>query len=235
LITEVDLACQDIIHTGILKKMSSLGFKKEDIGFIGEERLNVEGKYKFIIDPIDGTKNFVYGIPFVAISVAFCIDKEIHIGVIKDVFANKLVHSVKGDGAYLNTQTEKEKKLMPRYREMHDWIVGTASLSEKGDIQSEINILQALSFKVMTYRRIGSTVLNLSYLAQGIFDLVVTAKVHVWDIAAMKLILEESGYKLLDASGKPLSYLNLSSPALTYKVIALHEQAIPKLDGLLVK
>jgi myo-inositol-1(or 4)-monophosphatase len=221
LLTEVDLKCQEIIYQTLLSGMENMGYDKDEIGFIGEEdNLQKESKYTFIIDPLDGTKNFVYGIPSVGISIALLVDNELEIGVVYNPIEKLVYHCIRGQGVFSTDSEEREALLKPSTREKEDWLVGVAGLFECGEDQMESLFLANITPDVMSFRRLGATALDLAYLAQGVTDVVVTGRAYIWDIAAMKLMLSELGLGFFDWQGSELVFDNYKDRDRKYRFVA---------------
>jgi len=162
-------------------------------GFLMEERGAVEGSdktHRWIVDPLDGTTNFLHGIPHFAISIALERDGVIVAGVIYNVARDELFWAEKGAGAYLN-----DKRLRVSGRaEMRDALFGTGAPyhGRPGQDQflKEIGQVVAASAGI---RRMGAASLDLAYVAAGRFDGFWERNLNAWDIAAGAVIVREAG------------------------------------------
>jgi len=162
-------------------------------GFLMEERGAVEGSdktHRWIVDPLDGTTNFLHGIPHFAISIALEREGVIVAGVIYNVARDELFWAEKGQGAYLN-----DKRLRVSGRgEMRDALIGTGApfQGRPGQEQflEEIGRVVAASAGV---RRMGAASLDLAYVAAGRFDGFWERNLNAWDIAAGAVIVREAG------------------------------------------
>ena len=170
-VTNSDLKTEKII-------MEELAKGRPDYSIISEEngvKENKDNKNTWIIDPIDGTVNFLHGIPHFATSIALKHENEIISGLIFDPIKDEMFYAEKNNGAYLNNK---------RIR-----------VSKKNNIQE---CLFATSGKVdkkieFSYRKSGSAALDLAYIACGRYDGYFQKNLHLWDIAAGLILVEEAG------------------------------------------
>jgi myo-inositol-1(or 4)-monophosphatase len=175
-------------------------------GFLGEEEGESEGKdpdHRFIIDPIDGTSNFMHGLPFFAVTIALERKGEIIAGVTYNPISDELFHSEKGQGAFMNN---KRMRVAQR-TQLHDAVIATniPHMGQKGHVihRNEIAVLQARTTGV---RALGSTALELAYVAAGRLDAAWCHQLNAWDMAAGLLFVREAGgfVSKLDGEGDPL-------------------------------
>jgi myo-inositol-1(or 4)-monophosphatase len=150
---------------------------------------NNSDNYSWIIDPIDGTTNFVHGIPFIAINIALKYKDDILLGVTYDPFRDELFQAQKGKGTFLNAHTVNISK-------EHDIRKAVVSCdlgydSDRG-IES-LDILHNLWGSIFCIRIIGSAALGLAYVASGRLDIYFHRSVYPWDISSGILLINESG------------------------------------------
>ena len=162
-------------------------------GWVGEESEEVIGKdptRRWIVDPLDGTSNFLHGIPHWAISIALEHKKEVVIGVIYDPIKNECYVAEKGNGAWLN-----EKRLRVSGREnMLEMLFATGiPFANKAGLSSTLQEISHLMPKCSGLRRNGAAALDLAYVAAGRLDGYWERGLNSWDIAAGILIVRESG------------------------------------------
>jgi myo-inositol-1(or 4)-monophosphatase len=151
---------------------------KKNFSIISEEigtKLRNNSKNFWVIDPIDGTTNFLHGIPHFCISVAFMSDQEIISGVIYDPIKNEIFYAEKNLGAFYNNQRIRVSKK----NNLDDCLFGS---NISGIIKDEINL-----------RISGSAALDLAYVASGRLDGFYQNKLNIWDIAAGIIIISEAG------------------------------------------
>jgi myo-inositol-1(or 4)-monophosphatase len=175
-------------------------------GFLGEEEGESKGQdpdHRFIIDPIDGTSNFMHALPFFAVTVALERKGEIVCGVTYNPVTDELFHSEKGQGAFLNN---KRMRVSSR-KHLHEALVSTnvPHIGQKKQIEhrNEMAVLQA---RTAGLRALGSTALELAYVACGRLDAAWCHHLNAWDMAAGLLFIRESGgfVSRLDGDGDPL-------------------------------
>lgn len=161
----------------------------------------------WIIDPIDGTMNFIHQQRNFAISVAVYENGVGKIGMVYDVVHDELYHAIKGEGAYLN-----ETKLSPLPNVNVDKAI--VSINASWVIKNKIinpEILAALVNDVRGTRSYGSATLEMAYIATGRLDAYITMRLAPWDFAAGAILIEETGGKVTDLFGEPLDLVNGSS------------------------
>ena len=185
-VTSADKRTEKILIQELQKAHPDYGIVSEEAGLIN--KLNT--KNRWIIDPIDGTMNFLNGIPQFAISIGYEEENEIKCGVIFNPILNEMFCAEKGNGAFLNNSRIR----VSNKRKIKDALIvtggpkGISKIKEK--IFSEyINI----SKNVSNVRKFGSAALDMAYVACGRFDGYWQRELNYWDIAAGIVILKEAG------------------------------------------
>lgn len=216
IVTEVDKGAEQMIRKLILTHFP-------DHAILGEEGVEPgaeaaaralqaaqEEEYLWIIDPVDGTTNYVHGFPFYSVSIALAHRGEVIVGVIYDPSRDELFVAEKGKGAYVHgnpTYVSKESQL-------------SESLLATGfPVDSKVNLplnmaeLHALLPKVRNVRAGGSAALHLAYVAAGRLSGYWEHGLSAWDIAAGALLVQESGGAVTDTDGRPfdLSVRNIAA------------------------
>jgi myo-inositol-1(or 4)-monophosphatase len=194
LVTSYDLKIEKKIRSTILKQYPTAKIIGEEYG-----ACNIETKEPiWIIDPIDGTTNFIHGIPYCCISIAVWQNNQPQVAVIYNPILNQLFTAISGQGAYLNgkkilvSKTPNLKMAFGSYGWGHDL----------AKISTEIfNILPMLN----KIRSFGSTALEICMVATGQFDFKLQGMTELWDIAAASLIVTEAGGTVTDWQGNKLS------------------------------
>jgi myo-inositol-1(or 4)-monophosphatase len=180
--------------------INELSLARPDYSFLAEES-GASGKsteFKWIIDPIDGTTNFLHGVPYFAISIGLEKNKEIICGMIFNPITNEMFYAEKGKGAYLNNS-----RIRVSSRKNIDECVlltGGPILSYKNK-EIFFKEYEAVSRKVAATRKFGSSALDLAYLASGRCDGVWERNLNYWDIAAGIIIVKEAGGTVTDFKG----------------------------------
>ena len=174
-VSNADTKAEKIIIEELSKARKNYSILSEEDGSkIGKDKNNI-----WIIDPIDGTTNYLHGVPHFSISIALKSNNEIISGVIYDPIKDEMFYAEKNNGAYYNNQrirVSKKKKL-------EDCLFATGgNISEKNKTNTNIII-----------RRSGSAALDMAYVAAGRFDGYFQKNLNIWDIAAGIIIIKEAG------------------------------------------
>jgi myo-inositol-1(or 4)-monophosphatase len=175
-VTNSDKKVEKIIIEELTKSRKKFSILSEEIG----EVKNSDKENYWIIDPIDGTTNFLHGIPHFAISIALKTKKEIVSGLIFDPIKNEMFYAEKNNGAYFNNQrirVSKKKKL-------NECLFATGG---KDKINYNLNT-----------RKSGSAALDMAYVGAGRYDGYFQKNLNIWDIAAGIIIVREAGGKIND-------------------------------------
>lgn len=191
----------DIRTDRILRE--ELSFARPDFGFLTEEGETVESqnheRQRWIIDPLDGTTNFLHGIPFFCISVALEQKGEIVTGVIYDPLRDELFYAEKGKGAFLN---DRRVRVASRQHLSESVIATSLPGISADDVASPLQIITQLASKTAAIRDLGSAALHMAYIAAGRLDGFWQTGVHAWDIAAGSIIAREAGAMVSNYKGR---------------------------------
>jgi myo-inositol-1(or 4)-monophosphatase len=167
--------------------------------FLAEESLKECGKeaYRWIIDPLDGTTNYIHGYPVFSTSIALEYKGEIILGVTFDPLKGELFHSEKGKGAFLNGKQVEVSDV-----DLKESLITTGFPFRKKEMtDSYLKLFKNIFFKVSDLRRAGSAALDLAYLACGRCDGFFELGLSPWDIAAGSLLIKEAGGAVTDFGG----------------------------------
>ncbi len=191
--------------------------EKSEYSFLTEETGLIEGKYKdkrWIIDPIDGTFNFLNGLPHFAISLAYEENGEIVSGIIYDPIKNEMFGAHKGSGAYLNNTRMR----VSNKSEFSNSCLVTGGPKSTSKIKEIIlDEYKKVSMKTNSHiRKSGSAALDLAYVAAGRYDGYWQREINYWDIAAGIILVKESGgfinpIKEKDFTGKKIDIVATNS------------------------
>lgn len=185
LVTKYDKMIQDFLFTELSRIIPDCRFLGEE----GEENKTLTDGYCFIIDPIDGTTNFIKGFEHSAVSVALAKDKEIIAGVVLDPDLNNLFYAQKGKGAYLNG-----KKIHCSQCSLEHGLVLFGTCPYEHELAHDtFKLTEKIFYKAIEVRRCGSAALDICYVASGKADLYYEMILRPWDWAAAYLILTEAG------------------------------------------
>jgi len=172
--------------------------------FVAEENKyeNTGSEYTWIIDPLDGTSNFAYGLPIFCVSIALAENNEVIAGVVYDPTRDELFSAGKDRGAFLNG---KKISVSP-VNKLTESLLITGFYYDRGNdmVENLEKIRQFLSYPVIGLRRLGAAALDLSYVASGRACGYWEFKLSPWDFAAGKLIVEEAGGKVSGRHGEPV-------------------------------
>jgi len=177
----------DVRTEKILKE--SLEYHYPNYGFIMEEEGNVTGKDKdntFVIDPIDGTSNFIHGIPHFCIAIAKLSNDTISDGIIFNPITNEFYWASKGKGSWLNNQRLR----VSNRKKLEECVVGASSIEKDLNSIHKLNFLKKNS---VSFRNMGSAALDLAYVASGKLDAFWGYNLNLWDIAAGIILVLEAG------------------------------------------
>ncbi len=178
-----------------------LGHARPDFGFVGEEGGVVsegDGSHRWIVDPLNGTTNFLHGIPHFAISVALQRGEDIIAGVVYDPLRDELFWAERNSGAFLN---DRRLRVSSRQR-LADAVVATGiPFLGKAGHERYMPTLQAVAVNTAGVRQLGSAALDLAYVAAGRCDGFWEFGLGSWDLAAGIILVRESGGFVCDMDG----------------------------------
>lgn len=206
LVTETDKACEDLIFNHLKNKFP-------EHKFIGEETSAAFGTSEltddptWIVDPLDGTTNFVHGFPFVCVSIGLTIGKVPTVGVVYNPIFDELFTAIRGYGAFLNGTPIKASSETELVKSLLASEVGTKR--DKSTVDATTNRVNSLLFKVRSLRMSGSCALNLCGVACGRIDLFYELGFGgPWDVAAGAVIVQEAGGLVFDPSGEDFDIMS---------------------------
>lgn len=196
-VTEVDQLAEEAIIDTILQAYPAHGILAEESG---RERGNKSSDFVWIIDPLDGTTNFIHGFPVYCVSIALTFRGKVEQAVVYDPNRNDLFVASRGRGAYLN---DKRLRVSRRTR-LQDSLIGTGFPFRRGDnFQRYMKMFETLMPLCAGLRRPGSAALDLCYVAAGYYDAFFETGLSPWDIAAGSLIVTEAGGLVGNFTGEP--------------------------------
>ncbi|MEO6395928.1 MAG: inositol monophosphatase family protein [Devosia sp.] len=194
-VTNADKSAEKILHDELSKARPTYGFLMEEAG----EIKGSDGQHRWIIDPLDGTTNFMHGIPLFAVSIGLQRGDEIVAGVIFNPVSDELFVSEKGGGAWLN---DRKRLRVAGRKHLSEAVICTGiKLTGTDNDALHLRQLAHLAPAVSGIRRTGSACTDLAWVAAGRFDGFWEARLKPWDIAAGWLILREAGGIMSDYSG----------------------------------
>ncbi len=199
LVTEIDFKLEQLIKKQIQAAFAGHSIMGEEFGFVD----NLSNRdFCWYIDPIDGTSNFIQGLPLCCISIALWDKKGPLVGVVYNPMLNELYSAIRDRGAYLNG-----KKLR---------VTGTKTVGEAlgciGWVEREngVKLFAKIIRACRKVRGLATSALQTALVGAGVLDFYVTRDLHIWDFAAAVLIVTEAGGRVTDFQGKPLSAKSLN-------------------------
>lgn len=204
LVTEVDKSVEQFLFEKFKKKFPSDRF----IGEESEQKAEWTNEPTWIIDPIDGTTNFVHTFPYSCVSIGFTVNKQPYIGVVYNPHFDHLYKAIKGVGAKLVKDGGKQE-ISLNVREcpsLSEALVVT-ELGSARDDEKKVAVfknLESVCWNSHGVRALGSAAMNMTALASGQVDGYYEFGLHIWDIAASALIIEEANGFVCDTKGGPL-------------------------------
>jgi len=192
-VTEVDRQAEERVIETLLKAYPNHGILAEESGEIkGSE------DYRWIIDPLDGTTNFLHGFPHFAVSIACQLNGRLEHGVIYDPLKQEIFAASRGDGATLNNRRLRVTNL----KSTKDALLGTGfPFKHHNELEIFLKLFNEFFTSASDIRRAGSAALDLAYVAAGRLDGFWESGLQSWDVAAGALIVREAGGIVGDYSG----------------------------------
>ncbi|WP_142850921.1 inositol monophosphatase family protein [Telmatospirillum sp. J64-1] len=199
-VTAADTRTEKVLRQELKKARPDYGFLLEE----GGEEVGSNASNRWIIDPIDGTTNFIHGIPHFAMSIALEREGEIIAGVVYNPITDDVFVAEKGNGAFLN-----DHRLRVSARRKIEEAVVTTGIPHlgRGDHQQFLRELSAVMGSTAGLRRFGSASLDLAYVAAGRCDAYWERGLQPWDIAAGILLVREAGGYVYEPDGKGLNMM----------------------------
>lgn len=198
-VSKADLKAEEIIRYELMEA-------RPHYGWVGEESDEIIGKdptRRWVVDPLDGTTNFLHGIPHWSISIALEYKNEIISGVVYDPIKDEMFTAEKGAGAWMN---DKRLRVSGR-KDMLEMLFATGvPFANKDGLENTLNEIKLLMPLCSGLRRNGSAALDLAYVAAGRFDGYWERGLNLWDIAAGVILVKESGglIESLESDQSPL-------------------------------
>lgn len=217
LVTDVDLLVEGSIREALHREFPEAGYQGEELGTTGGD-----GGLCWIVDPVDGTRNYAAGVPHFAVSIALADGPDVLLGVTYDPMRDETFHAVKGHGSFLNGRPIA----VSRRTLVAEGILGFDIGGMDAKALRAFWMVQALWPGMQTVRIMGSAALGLAYAAAGRVDIYFHHTLAPWDVAAGLLLVNEAGGQVVDRkSGAPATLkstgLVASSPPLLKEFLRL--------------
>ena len=198
LVTEADLNAQQAIREALLGRFPSHGFLGEE-GGKGQPRPGPDAPPTWIVDPLDGTTNYVHDCPAYCVSVGLEVAGELVVGVIYDPRQDELFAAAKGQGATLNGRPIRTSDTA----HLGDALLASGFPPDLRGQERQLDWWRYFSLRVRSLRRTGSTALNLAYVAAGRYDGYWAFDNNAWDVAAGVVLIREAGGRVTAPDGGP--------------------------------
>ena len=220
-VTAADIKAEKVLRHELRRARPKFGFLLEESGTVE----GADASRRWIVDPLDGTLNFLHGIPHFAISIALEQDGEIVAGVVYDPLRDELFHAEKGGGAFHN---DRRMRVSSRGRLAEAVFATGIPWTGRAGHGEYLAQLARVMESIAGVRRMGSAALDLAYVAAGRFDGFWEPALAPWDIAAGILLVRESGGFVSDFAGRPVAFESGD-------IIAANDRLNDALKGLLAK
>jgi len=208
---------------------------RPEYGFLSEECGEIKGadgcEYYFVLDPIDGTNNFIHALPLFCLSLALMKGKSVLAGVIFNPVTNELYYAEKGKGAFLMTPTGNMRLRVSGRRKLKQCLLATNGYSAERTRKG----LDGVAKDFASARYFGSGALSMAMVAAGQIDAQLEFRFHKWDIAAGYLLVQEAGGKVTTFDGRTDLDSIVSTCTLLAANPSLHEILLPKMAKSLMK
>ncbi len=212
LVTNIDIAAEDAAIRILKRAFPEFGVLAEESGL---ESRDAPGRW--IIDPLDGTTNYIHGFPMFCVSLAAEWQGELVAGVIYHPILEETYVAVRGKGAFLN----RKRIHVSRTRNLKDALLTTGFTYRKDEyLHREMKPFERLSTIARAIRRPGSAALDMAYTARGVFDGFWEQGLSPWDVAAGIVLIEEAGGRVTDFKGQKV---RIEKPELLASNPYLHE------------
>jgi myo-inositol-1(or 4)-monophosphatase len=196
-VTDVDQAAEQAIIETLLTAYPGHGIWAEESG---REHGAQDSEFVWIIDPLDGTTNFIHGFPVYCVSIALAVKGKIEQAVVYDPSRNDLFTATKGRGAYMN---DRRLRVSKRIR-LHECLLATGFPFRPGDdFNTYLRMLGEIMPRTAGLRRPGAAALDLAYVAAGYTDGFFESGLQPWDVAAGSLLVTEAGGLVGNFTGEP--------------------------------
>lgn len=198
LVTEADVAAQATIHRIVMNAFPTHGFLGEEA--LAEQKPTAASTNPFcwIVDPLDGTTNYVHDLPGWAVSIALAKKDKVQLGCVYDPVGNDLYMAIAGQGAFRNGVRMRTSAT----NNMSEALVAVSFSASVKRNSPEVERFLEVMVAAQGFRRLGSAAMNLCHVAGGQLDAYYATSVKAWDVAAGALLVEEAGGTLSSLSGK---------------------------------
>lgn len=222
LVSEADRESEKAIVELIRKSFPEHGILGEEFGDSGSPK---DASHVWMIDPLDGTTNYIHQFPFFCISIGLEIDGELVVGVVEAPRLGIRFEAMKGHGATKNGQPIKASKRS----EWRDGLFATGFSSYDNTLDEQLELLSHIVKRTRGIRRAGAAALDLCYVAEGVFDVFWEKNLSPWDTAAGVVIAREAGAIATDMTGQ---HFNPRQKSILCGTPALHAETLKLMNQI---
>ena len=198
LVTDADLASQRVIREYLAERFPAHGFLGEE-DLASQIRPGHDAPPTWIVDPIDGTTNYVHDVPLYCISIGLQVADELVVGAVYDPCRQEMFAAAKGHGAWLNQRRLRTSAA----QRLDEALLATGFPPDLRGHELALEWWRYFSYRTRSLRRTGSTAVNMAYVAAGRFDGYFAFDNHVWDVAAATVLVREAGGIVTNVDGTP--------------------------------
>jgi len=191
LVSEADRECEVLMKNMLAEDFPDYDFLGEETSYLaGQNQFSASSQPRWILDPLDGTTNFVHKFPIFCISLALEVNGQIELGIIDMPMLNQTFTAIRGQGAFCNG----EKLSVSKTTQFDQAFMSTGFVAESKEVLSEqLKIFEDVVWKARAIRRPGAAAYDLALIASGVFDLYWEKNLKPWDSAAGLLLVKEAG------------------------------------------
>lgn len=201
LVSEADLESEQVIKKELLKALPIQFLGEETSGF--NSRSWSESGNWWIVDPLDGTTNYVHGFPVFGVSIGLLWEGQLMVGVVNAPKLGSTYWAARGQGAFLNGKPIR----VSQRQKIRDSLLATGFIRDHQDVlRQQLEIFTKLVFEARGIRRAGAAAVDLCLVAEGVFDAFWEKNLRPWDSAAGILIVEEAGGRVTDYLGNDFTF-----------------------------
>jgi myo-inositol-1(or 4)-monophosphatase len=198
LVTEADFAAQELVQRRVNETFPDHLIVGEE-STEGTSAINTQADFRWIVDPLDGTTNFVHRVPHFAVSLALEKDQQLEAATIFNPATGECFSAARGQGATLNDRTIRTSGQISKAE-----AIGAVGFPPGTGESDDLDFFLKALPTTQALRRTGSAALNMAFVACGRFDCVWSFGTSIWDIAAGTLLIQEAGGTITDTDGSPI-------------------------------
>jgi myo-inositol-1(or 4)-monophosphatase len=208
LVTEADLGSQEAIRAYLAERFPGHAFLGEE-GPAARQRPGPGAPPTWIVDPLDGTTNYVHALPLYCVSIGLEVAGELVVGAVYEPSRDEMYHAAKGRGAFVNSRRLKTSTA----DRLDQSLLATGFPPDLRGQERSLDWWRYFSLRTRSLRRTGSTALNLCWLAAGRFDGYYAFDNHAWDVAGGVVVLREAGGIITNVDGSPFDHYSADAAA----------------------